>query len=120
MKKKLLTAGVDEVGRGCLAGPVVSAAVIFKKKINLKNIKDSKKLSFKQRFEISKEIKKNCFFSIGIASVIHHIAIHAVDARIALALGFRPSGWKKNKIRMNANGPEIKPTFFGLVYIFDL
>ncbi len=69
LKRQKIIAGVDEVGRGCLAGPVVSAAVIFKKKINLKNIKDSKKLSFKQRFEISKEIKKNCFFSIGIASV---------------------------------------------------
>jgi hypothetical protein len=30
--------------------------------------------------------------AIGIASVIHHIAIHAVDARTALALGFKPSG----------------------------
>ena len=34
--QKLLKAGVDEVGRGCLAGPVVSAAVILKKGINLK------------------------------------------------------------------------------------
>ena len=64
LKRQKIIAGVDEVGRGCLAGPVVSAAVIFKKKINLKNIKDSKKLSFKQRFEISKEIKKNCFFQL--------------------------------------------------------
>ena len=69
LKRQKNIAGVDEVGRGCLAGPVVSAAVIFKKKINLKNIKDSKKLSFKQRYEISNEIKKNCFFSIGTASV---------------------------------------------------
>ena len=44
--KKLITAGVDEVGRGCLAGPVVSAAVILKKGINLKLLKDSKKISF--------------------------------------------------------------------------
>ena len=42
--KKNLIAGVDEVGRGCLAGPVVSAAVIFKKNISLKKIKDSKKI----------------------------------------------------------------------------
>ena len=39
----MITAGVDEVGRGCLAGPVVSAAVILKEKINLKLLKDSKK-----------------------------------------------------------------------------
>ena len=41
--KELITAGVDEVGRGCLAGPVVSAAVILKKGIDLKLLKDSKK-----------------------------------------------------------------------------
>ena len=35
MKKKQIIAGVDEVGRGCLAGPVVSAAVILKQGINL-------------------------------------------------------------------------------------
>ena len=68
-KKNKITAGVDEVGRGCLAGPVISAAVILKESIKLKNIKDSKKLSFIQRLEISKDIKKNSIFSIGIASV---------------------------------------------------
>ena len=69
MKRHKIIAGVDEVGRGCLAGPVVSAAVILKKGIKLKNLKDSKKLTFKQRLEISKEIIKNSSFSIGIASV---------------------------------------------------
>ncbi len=44
MKKNKVIAGVDEVGRGCLAGPVVSAAVILKKGINIKQLKDSKKL----------------------------------------------------------------------------
>ena len=67
--KKLITAGVDEVGRGCLAGPVVSAAVIFKKGINLKLLKDSKKISFKKRVEISEHIKNNSYFALGIASV---------------------------------------------------
>ena len=39
-----MTAGVDEVGRGCLAGPVVSAAVILKKGINLKLLKIQKNI----------------------------------------------------------------------------
>ena len=52
MNDNKIIAGVDEVGRGCLAGPVVSAAVILKKGINFKHLKDSKKLSFKQRLEI--------------------------------------------------------------------
>ena len=69
MKNKKLIAGVDEVGRGCLAGPVVSAAVIFKKDIQIKNLKDSKKLTFEKRIEVSKDIKKTSFFSIGVASV---------------------------------------------------
>ncbi len=64
-----IIAGVDEVGRGCLAGPVVSAAVILKKGVLIKNLKDSKKLTFEQRIEVSKDIKKNSFFSIGVASV---------------------------------------------------
>ena len=66
---KLIIAGVDEVGRGCLAGPVVSAAVIFKKGINLNLLKDSKKISFKKREEISKHIKDNSYFAIGVASL---------------------------------------------------
>ena len=69
MKNKKLVAGVDEVGRGCIAGPVVSAAVILKKGILLQNLKDSKKLTFEQRIEVSKNIKKNSFFSVGVASV---------------------------------------------------
>ena len=67
--KKLITAGVDEVGRGCIAGPVVSAAVILKKSINLQLLKDSKKITFNQREKISDHIKKNSYYSIGIASV---------------------------------------------------
>ena len=69
LKRYKIIAGVDEVGRGCLAGPVVSAAVILKKDVQIKNLKDSKKLTFEQRIEISKDIKNNSFFSIGVASV---------------------------------------------------
>ena len=43
MKNNIITAGVDEVGRGCLAGPVVSAAVILNDKIDLESIR--KKMS---------------------------------------------------------------------------
>ncbi len=49
MENNLIIAGVDEVGRGCLAGPVVSAAVILNDKINLKLIKDSKKINCQNR-----------------------------------------------------------------------
>ena len=69
LKKFEIIAGVDEVGRGCLAGPVVSAAVILKKNVKIKNLKDSKKLTFEQRVEVSKDIKGKSFFAIGMASV---------------------------------------------------
>ncbi|MDR3626718.1 MAG: ribonuclease HII, partial [Ignavibacteriaceae bacterium] len=42
-------AGVDEVGRGPLAGPVVSAAVIFDERVYIEGINDSKKLTEKER-----------------------------------------------------------------------
>ena len=62
-------AGVDEVGRGCLSGPVFAAAVILNKNIDKKNIKDSKKIPFKKRVLLSRYIKKNSIYAIGSASV---------------------------------------------------
>ena len=47
--KDLIEAGLDEVGRGCLAGPVVAAAVILPKDFHHELLNDSKKLTIKQR-----------------------------------------------------------------------
>ena len=82
MKKKLVIAGIDEVGRGCLAGPVVSAAVILKESINLSILKDSKKLSFKKRQEISEHIKSHSFYSIGLASVDEILDLNILQASL--------------------------------------
>ena len=51
-------AGVDEVGRGCLAGPVVAAAMILDPNRPIKGLRDSKKLSAKKRDELAEEIKE--------------------------------------------------------------
>ena len=48
-QKNLIEAGCDEVGRGCIAGPVVAAAVIMPPDYKNNNIMDSKKLSPKKR-----------------------------------------------------------------------
>ncbi len=80
--KELITAGVDEVGRGCLAGPVVSAAVIFKKNIDLNLLKDSKKISFNKRKRISEHIKNNSYYSIGIASVNEILNLNILQASL--------------------------------------
>ena len=66
---KKIIAGVDEVGRGSLIGPVFAAAVIFKKNICKKKIKDSKQLSKDKRNNLEKYIKKNSFWAIGSASL---------------------------------------------------
>ena len=81
MKKKII-AGVDEVGRGCLAGPVVSAAVILKKGVDFALLKDSKKISFNKREEISEHIKKHSFFSIGIATVEEILNLNILQASL--------------------------------------
>ena len=62
-------AGIDEVGRGCLAGPVISCAVILKKNINKNFLKDSKTITFKNRIKIADHIKQNSWYAIGSASV---------------------------------------------------
>ncbi len=56
---KLIEAGCDEVGRGCIAGPVVAAAVILPPDYKNKLIIDSKKLSRKKRKEVGQEIIDN-------------------------------------------------------------
>ncbi len=66
---KSFIAGVDEVGRGSLVGPVYAAAVILKKKLNKKKLKDSKKLTKRNREILEKHIKKNSHWSIGSASL---------------------------------------------------
>ena len=118
--KRLITAGVDEVGRGCLAGPVVSAAVVLKKGINLKLLKDSKKISFNKREKISKHIKENSYYAIGIASVEEILKLNILQAsllsmkralnqltikpEITLIDGnFAPEGIKKYKTIINGD-----------------
>ena len=64
-----ILAGVDEVGRGSLIGPVYAAAIILKKSINKKLLKDSKALSKHKREELFTYIKKNSIWTIGKASI---------------------------------------------------
>lgn len=56
---KYIEAGCDEVGRGCLSGPVVAAAVILDENFNQNLVNDSKKLTFKTRSYLDDYIKNN-------------------------------------------------------------
>ena len=58
-QSKVLEAGCDEVGRGCIAGPVVAASVILPNDYSSESIKDSKTISPKKRILIEKEIKSS-------------------------------------------------------------
>ena len=63
-----IIAGVDEAGRGPLAGPVVAAAVILPKNHSIEGLIDSKKLTAKKREKLYKEITNICDYGIGIVS----------------------------------------------------
>ncbi len=59
--------GVDEVGRGCLAGPVFSAAVVLKNEETLYS--DSKTVSPEKRIKLAKHIMLHHIYGLGMASV---------------------------------------------------
>ena len=60
--------GIDEVGRGCLAGPLVTAAVVLPQNAECDFLKDSKVLTEQQREIAYSWIIKNCFYSVAILS----------------------------------------------------
>jgi len=63
-----IIAGLDEVGRGCLAGPVVAGAVVFPEDFDIVGLDDSKALTEKERLHLGEEIK-NLAWSYGIGLV---------------------------------------------------
>lgn len=67
-------AGIDEAGRGCLAGPVTAAAVIMPKSFELSTVDDSKKLSHEQRLELRSVIEKE-----ALAYSVVHISHQVID-----------------------------------------
>ena len=67
-----LIAGVDEVGRGPLAGPVVAAAVILPKNCKIKGLNDSKKIPKKKHEEIFQAVKDNAL-AVGIGIIDNHV-----------------------------------------------
>jgi len=67
-----LIAGIDEAGRGALAGPVIAAAVILPINCNIQGLKDSKQLTPKQRDRLSDEIY-SAAVSVAIGAVDNHL-----------------------------------------------
>jgi ribonuclease HII len=75
-------AGVDEVGRGSLIGPVYAAAVILNRTIKKELLKDSKSLKKNKREELSVYIKKNSIWAIGKSSVKEIEKINILNASL--------------------------------------
>ena len=92
-------AGIDEAGRGSLAGPVTSAAVILGKDLKNKDLNDSKKLSPKKRLELKKYIEKNALaYSVAFVNSSH------IDKKNILNSTFKA-------MHMSLEGLDIEPDF---------
>lgn len=91
-----LLAGVDEAGRGPLAGPVVAASVILPKNFHHKEIDDSKKLTLKQREKLFEIITENAIsFSF---SIISQTTIDKINILNASLLAMKKSVYKLKPI----------------------
>ncbi len=87
--QNLLVAGIDEAGRGPLAGPVVAACVILDRKNYPQEINDSKKLSAKIRQKIFLKLKENSRFGIGIVDAQKIDEINILQAtKLAMFLAY--------------------------------
>jgi len=107
---KRIIAGVDEVGRGSLIGPVYAAAVILNNNINKKELKDSKKLNKIKREILAKYIKKNSTWAIGSASLKEVEKINILNASLlAMKRAIKKLKIKPTLVLVDGNrSPELK------------
>jgi len=112
--------GVDEVGRGPLAGPVVAACVVLCEPLMLTGLDDSKKVRPELRIELAQAIKaRAAFWAIGEASVaeierfnIYHASLLAMQ-RALDALGRLPEYLLTDAVRLRSFGGEQLPVIKG-------
>ena len=105
-----IIAGVDEVGRGSLVGPVYAAAVILKKSINTKLLKDSKSISSSKRKVLFSHIKKNSILAIGKASLKEIVQLNILNASLlAMKRAIKKLKKKPSHVLIDGNKlPELK------------
>ena len=101
--------GVDEAGRGCIAGPVVAAAVILPKSFKHDFLNDSKQLTEKQRNELRPIIEKNAIaFGVGIIDNHKIDEVNILQATY-LAMHQAIDGLEKNPTLLLIDGNRFKP-----------
>ena len=102
--------GVDEAGRGALAGPVFAAAVMLNRRRPIQGIKDSKQLSAKRREELAALIRRRAVaFSVGRAEVEEIDALNILQASL-LAMARAVAGLSAAPDRILVDGnrtPEL-------------
>ena len=105
-----ITAGVDEVGRGSLIGPVYAAAVILNKSVNSKILKDSKSLTKEKRKFLYNYIKLNSIWATGKASVKEIDKINILQASLlAMKRAIKKLKKKPTQILIDGNKvPDLK------------
>jgi ribonuclease HII len=106
---ELLVGGMDEVGRGPLAGPVISALVVLKKDSYILGIDDSKKISKKKREQLFEQIMNDCIdYSIGISTVEEIDEINILQAtKLSMRRAYENISIKPNIVLIDAVDPNI-------------
>ncbi len=94
----LVEAGLDEVGRGCLAGPVVACAVVLPKEYTNSLLNDSKKMSVKSRLLVAEDIKKH-----ALAYAIAEVSPQEIDQINILNASFLAMHKALDKINLDIN-----------------
>ena len=110
-------AGIDEVGRGPLAGPVIAAAVILDRKNIPEGINDSKKIPKAKRILLAEKIKENSIYAYGAASEIEIDEINILQASL-LAMkraSDRLSGVPKTTLIDGNFKPDIKNNTISII-----
>jgi ribonuclease HII len=108
-QNKLIEAGCDEAGRGCLAGPVYAAAVILPKNYKNKLLNDSKKLSEKKRDLLRVEIERDAIaYGVGIVDNVEIDKINILNASF-LAMHRAVKQLKQTPGLLLIDGNRFKP-----------
>ncbi len=108
-QNKLIEAGCDEAGRGCLAGPVHAAAVILPKNYKNKLLNDSKQLSEKKRLILREEIEKDAIaFGVGVVDNNEIDEINILNASF-LAMHRAIENLKQTPELLLIDGNRFKP-----------
>ena len=108
-KQNVIEAGCDEAGRGCWAGSVFAAAVIFPPDYKNELLNDSKKITEKQRYQLRPIIQQDALaWSVGIASAQEIDEINILNASI-LAMHRAIEGLKIIPEHLIIDGNKFKP-----------